>query len=168
MKKAIEEFRKKYARIKDLWYLFDDMSIEGTGIFKKFKDRLELKLPSKRVLYYHNPQRVLEEMDGWIKTSYKFNNGEETEYFYGGKFVENYIQAVARDILGLALVRLDMMRMSPILHVHDEIVVESKLANVERDKKILTLCMKKPPEWFNKENSFLLDVELAVSERYTK
>ena len=167
-KKAIEEFRKKYARIKDLWYLFDDMSTEGTGIFKKFKDRLELKLPSKRVLYYHNPQRVLEEMDGWIKTSYKFNNGEETEYFYGGKFVENYIQAVARDILGLALVRLDMMGMSPILHVHDEIVVESKLANVERDKKILTLCMKKPPEWFNKENSFLLDVELAVSERYTK
>lgn len=167
-KKAIEEFRKKYFKIKDLWYLFDDMAVEGSGIFKRYKDRLELTLPSKRVLYYHNPSRVLEELDGWIKTSYKFFNGEETEYFYGGKFVENYIQAVARDLLGLALVRADMLGLKPILHVHDEIVVESEIKRVERDMKILTLCMTKPPEWFDKKHSFLLDVELASSERYTK
>lgn len=167
-KKAIDEFRKKYWKVKDLWILFDEMSIDGFGIFTKHPSRLELSLPSGRKLYYHNPERVLEDMGDWIKTSYKFNNGEDTEYFYGGKFVENYIQGVARDLLGLAILRADKMNLCPILHVHDEIVIEVLKKDVDRASKILSLCMKKPPEWFDKKYDFLLDVELAVNERYTK
>lgn len=167
-KKAVDEFRKKYSKIKELWILFDKMSINGSGIFTKFKDRLELKLPSGRKLYYHNPERVLEDMGDWVKTSYKFNNGESIEFFYGGKFVENYIQGVARDLLGLALLRSEMVGLYPILHVHDEIVIETTKARAQRDSKLLAMCMKKPPEWFDKKYDFLLDVETAESERYTK
>lgn len=166
--KAIGEFRKKYWKVKDLWSLFDEMSVNGTGIFTKYKDRLELKLPSGRRLYYHHPERVLEDMGDWIKTSYKFNNGEDIEYFYGGKFVENYIQGVARDLLGLAILRADRIGLCPILHVHDEIVIETTKQKAEFSGKALALCMKKPPEWFDKKYDFLLDVELATNERYTK
>ena len=167
-KKAIEEFRKKYWKVKDLWMLFDNMSIDGVGIFSKYPDRLEMKLPSGRRLYYHHPERVLEDMGDWIKTSYKFNNGEDTEYFYGGKFVENYIQGVARDLLGLAILRADKIGLCPILHVHDEIVIETTKRKSEFSGKALALCMKKPPEWFDRNYDFLLDVELAENERYTK
>ena len=167
-KKSIEEFRKKYWKVKDLWSLFDQMSIDGVGIFIKYPDRLEMKLPSGRRLYYHHPERVLEDMGDWIKTSYKFNNGEDTEYFYGGKFVENYIQGVARDLLGLAILRADKIGLCPILHVHDEIVIETTKRKVEFSRKALALCMKKPPQWFDCKYDFLLDVELAENERYTK
>ena len=167
-KKAIEEFRKKYSKVKDLWILFDQMSIDGVGIFIKYPDRLEMKLPSGRRLYYHHPERVLEDMGDWIKTSYKFNNGEDTEYFYGGKFVENYIQGVARDLLGLAILRADKIGLCPILHVHDEIVIETTKRKAEFSGKALALCMKKPPQWFDRKYDFLLDVELAENERYTK
>ena len=111
---------------------------------------------------------MLEDMGTWIKDSLKFNNGEVEEYFYGGKFVENFIQGTARDLLATALVRLDCMGLKPILHVHDEIVIETPTKDVERNKNILRLCMVKPPAWFEKEYSFLLDTEMSEQGRYSK
>jgi len=43
---------------------------------------------------------------------------------YGGKIVENLIQAMCRDLMADALVRVDDAGLSPVMHVHDEIVCE--------------------------------------------
>ena len=43
---------------------------------------------------------------------------------YGGKLVENIVQATARDVLGDALIRLDKLGFEIVFHVHDEIVAE--------------------------------------------
>jgi DNA polymerase len=43
---------------------------------------------------------------------------------YGGKLVENLVQAIARDILADSLLRVDEAGYNVVMHVHDEIVAE--------------------------------------------
>ena len=164
-KRAIQSFRKKYSKIVDFWSELENDSFCRVKYFSKRDDHLTLRLPSGRQIYYHNPKRVLE--DSGIE-SWKFFNGEETEYFYGGKFVENFIQGMSRDILAVALVRLDRLGFNPVLHVHDEIVIEINKNNIQQKKELIRLAMIKPPLWFDSKFSFLLDLEMALVDRYTK
>ena len=164
-KKAIQSFRKKYSKIVDFWSVLDNDSFCRIKYFSKGENYLSLSLPSGRRIYYHNPKRVLE--DSGIE-SWKFYNGEETEFFYGGKFVENFIQGMSRDLLAVALVRLDRLGFNPVLHVHDEIVIEINKNNTQQKKELIRLAMVKPPLWFDSRFSFLLDLEIALVDRYTK
>lgn len=43
---------------------------------------------------------------------------------YGPKLVENCIQAIARDILAEAMLRVDATGFDIVAHVHDEMIVE--------------------------------------------
>ena len=43
---------------------------------------------------------------------------------WGGKLVENIVQAYARDCLAVALLRLDAAGFKVVFHVHDEIIAE--------------------------------------------
>ncbi|MGM9969810.1 MAG: DNA polymerase [Anaeroplasma sp.] len=45
---------------------------------------------------------------------------------YGGKIVENIVQATARDCLAVAMLRLDAKGYNIKFHVHDEVIVEVK------------------------------------------
>ena len=62
-----------------------------------------------------------------------------------GTFVENITQAVARDIMAAALIRLDAAGFEPVLHVHDEIVVELPEED-DRAAEFLKLITT-PPDW---------------------
>ena len=86
-------------------------------------DALRCKLPSGRILTYWDAR--LE--DGGIvfmgqnQTTRKW---EKTDT-WGGKLVENIVQAVARDCLAVAMVRLDAAGWRIVFHVHDEVVIEA-------------------------------------------
>ena len=60
---------------------------------------LEVGLPSGRVLYYHSPVIV----DGAIYYTDYTHAGKTKEQTYGGKLVENIVQATARDVLAYAI-----------------------------------------------------------------
>lgn len=64
---------------------------------------------------------------------------------YGGVFAENVCQAVSRDILADAMLRLDAAGYSIIMHVHDEIIAEVPhgFGSVEEFERI----MGEPPSW---------------------
>ena len=90
-------------------------------------DALRCRLPSGRILSYWDA-RIEDYKDrpsvvfmGQNQTTRKW---EKTET-WGGKLVENIVQAVARDCLAVALLRLDQAGYAITFHVHDEIIAEA-------------------------------------------
>lgn len=137
----VVKWRKANPHIVRMWAEMDEAFREGgtVGEFllveKDGKDRA-IKLPSGRRLVYHkvttgsrmtfaNPARNMFPVDT-----------------YGGRLTENVTQAVARDILGEALVRLHRKGFHVAGHVHDEILVDG-----EHSVKDVARVMCQSPLW---------------------
>lgn len=119
-----------------------DRAIKITRTFTKEKGErvpgwwLKVELPSGRVLSYPgigiSVEKQIDEDDD--RTEYReriryMGENQTTrqwgkQYTYGGKLAENITQALCRDLLAVALVRVDAEGWPIILHVHDEIVTE--------------------------------------------
>lgn len=82
---------------------------------------LFIRLPSGRRLSYIRPRIGLNDFD---KEAIFFDGARSEESTYGGKLVENIVQATARDLLFDNMVKLDNLDYQIIFHVHDEIVSE--------------------------------------------
>lgn len=65
---------------------------------------------------------------------------------YGGKLVENNTQAIARDCLAEALLRLDKAGYKTVMHVHDEAVIELGPNGTGSLDKV-NLIMGQPMPW---------------------
>ena len=109
-------------------------------------DALRCRLPSGRILsdwdariedYKDRPSVVFM---GQNQTTRKW---EKTET-WGGKLVENIVQAFARDCLAVALLRLDEAGYNITFHVHDEIVAEAPEGSRWED---MAEIMSRPIEW---------------------
>lgn len=117
-----------------------------------FKGILWITLPSGRNLAYPKPK--IEPHETWEfaeKITFKSMASSGTTWInkdtYGGKLVENIVQATARDILGYSLLQLDKAGYKIVMHVHDEVIIE-----INKDSKDLeAVCeiMGKPPMWAN-------------------
>ncbi|MCD6162724.1 MAG: hypothetical protein J7K40_09970 [candidate division Zixibacteria bacterium] len=121
------------------------------------RDVLYCLLPSGRKLSYHEPRltktfdpRKLEVWQinfmGWNSDSSRGPVGWVDMHTYGGRLVENICQAVARDILAAAMLRLDAAGYNIVLHVHDEPIAEvpEGFGSIEEFEKLM---MAKEP-WF--------------------
>lgn len=107
--------------------------------FEYRKPFLMVRLPSGRYLYYHLPRLTQETRIG--KPTEDFPDGKPYKklvvsymgrkdgghgwvriYTHGGKFTENLVQAIARDILKVGLLRAKKFGFRIVGHVHDEIL----------------------------------------------
>lgn len=92
--------------------------------YRRDAEALRCKLPSGRILSYWGAWL---DDDGGIcfmgqnQTTRKWEKAET----WGGKLVENIVQAYARDCLAVALDRLDNAGYDIVFHVHDEIIAEA-------------------------------------------
>jgi DNA polymerase len=106
------------------------------------------RLPSGRELRYRQA-RIDDLPSRWdpgttrAQVTY-LHRGESRRATYGGKLAENCTQAVCRDILADALVRLEAAGLPVVLHVHDEAVCE-----VEREADLARVeaIMREAPPW---------------------
>jgi DNA polymerase bacteriophage-type len=122
----------------------------GRLAFKYDGTFLHLKLPSGRKLAYPFP-RLKTTKFGDLAVVFMDNQGgkwTECRYglgAYGGTWIENAVQAVARDLFAAAMPRLEAAGYPIVLHVHDEIVVEAPagVGSVEEFQQIMTT----PPAW---------------------
>ncbi len=89
---------------------------------------LFVKLPSGRRLAYYNAALIT---NGNNRTSITYYGIEQQSKkwerldTYGGKLVENIVQAIARDCLGECMKRLDQRGYNIVMHVHDEVILDS-------------------------------------------
>jgi DNA polymerase len=110
-------------------------------IFRKDAEALRLFLPSGRRLSYWGARLENGKIaymgqgsqGGWMK--------KDT---WGGKLVENIVQAVARDCLAVAMARLDEAGFAICFHVHDEVVAEAPDGSRWED---MAEIMGRPIDW---------------------
>lgn len=134
--------------------------------FKKKGSFLWCLLPSGRMLCYPYA-KLVEGKFGNDALQYKSVNGltrkwEDTDT-YGGKLAENITQAVARDLLAEAMMRLSQRGFKIVSHVHDEVVIEAP-TNTVTVKEIEDL-MAEAPAW---AEGLPLAAEGWAGKRYRK
>lgn len=118
---------------------------------------LFIKLPSGRRLSYIRPRIDYNNSFNKYVITYEgvdsVSKKQTRLTTYGGKLVENIVQAIARDILGYAMLNLKARGFDTVMHVHDEIVVEveNKVSCVEEICQIM--C---------EENPYLKDLTLKA------
>lgn len=109
---------------------------------------LFIKLPSGRRLSYIRPRIDFNNSFNKYVITYEgvdsVSKKQTRLTTYGGKLVENIVQAIARDILGYAMLNLKDRGFDIVMHVHDEIVVEveNKVSSVEEICEIM--CSENP------------------------
>ncbi len=82
---------------------------------------------------------------------------------YGGKLAENITQAVCRDLLADAMLRVEAAGFEVVLHVHDEIVAEGKFTEEDRSRFEALMCQV--PDW---AAGFPVSAGCWLAERYRK
>ena len=176
-------WREAHPRIQQFWWDLESTAkwavehpnnpspVQGV-IFKVKGSFLFCKLPSGRVLTYpypklkakETPWGELREQVHYLHVDGLTNKWEET-HTYGGKLAENITQAVARDVLADALVRLDRIGYHPCLHVHDEVVIEEvETSGADYLNDVLKL-MSEVPSW---ATGLPIAVEGWAGRRYRK
>lgn len=105
-------------------------------------------LPSGRRLSYLRP-RLDNNRFGSVALKYEGMNQTTKQWglmdTYGGKLVENIVQAIARDLLAVAMINVEAAGYQIVMHVHDEAVieVEKERANLQEVCEI----MGQPVSW---------------------
>ena len=118
--------------------------------FSYVNGNLFVKLPGGRKLCYWGTRLRKDDMTGresivYMGVNQTTKQWQETET-YGGKLVENIVQATARDCLAVAMTRVAALGYKIVMHVHDEMIVDVPIS----DKDALTVinkCMADPIDW---------------------
>ena len=111
--------------------------------YRKDADALRCRLPSGRILSYWGAYLDIDDAIRFMGQNQTTRKWERTET-WGGKLVENIVQAYARDCLAVALIRLDEAGYGIVFHVHDEIIAEAPDGSRWQD---MADIMGQPIDW---------------------
>lgn len=143
-KDIVEAYRSTYSKVTKFWSQCEQATIEalrqpertmvvGKCRFRyvKARDHLVCELPSKRFICWPRAKWVKDAPTFWggIKDQITYmgvgiNRKWQPMTTYGGDIAQSLTQAVARDMLTDAMVRIEKAGLPVVLHVHDEIMVE--------------------------------------------
>lgn len=137
--------------------------------FQVHHNRLWLTLPSGGALVYLSPRLIDSKFEGMSQIAYQgmdqFTKQFTTQTTYGGKLVENIVQATARDLLAYAMLDLDKEGFDIVMHVHDEVVMELDESTAASDVLRINKIMAKGQTW---SKGLPLGAETTISKYYKK
>lgn len=159
----VDRWRQANPRIVDLWYQVGNaalavmetaqpqairgliFTLEGDLLYGQ--SFLTVRLPSGRKLFY--PKPFLKENQFGRPAVHYYTVGQQTRKWevastYGGKMVENIVQAIARDCLAETLKRIDARGLQVVFHVHDEVIIDAPMGTTVEE-----ICglMAEPIPW---------------------
>lgn len=173
VKGIVDRWRETNSRIRDLWNIVDSAAVtvitnggaqtirsETTDAVITLVCELDvitgtrymtILLPSGRKLYYPSPEIGV---NRWGNPSVSYMGQNQTTKrwerveTYGGKLVENIVQAIARDCLAIAIENLEAQGLHVVFHIHDEVVIDTP-AWADNDTMLdtVTKIMTKPIPW---------------------
>lgn len=110
---------------------------------------LFIQLPSGRKIAYYDA-RLEENAKGMMSITYAGVEQTTKKWgrieTWGGKLVENIVQAIARDCLAVAMTRVEDAGYQIVMHVHDEMIVDVPIEDTEALNTINGF-MAEPIEW---------------------
>lgn len=157
LKPLVNAWRNSNPHIVQLWWAVDRATqyvvkskqpYECYGLrFSYEKGILFIRLPSGRRLAYIRPRMGVNNFGSDCVTYEGLGGTKKWERIesYGPKFVENIVQATARDILAGAIKRLSQRGYRITMHVHDEVVLE--VPNGRSSVEEVSRLMGETPEW---------------------
>jgi len=163
----VSRWRDANKRIRDLWYKVDAAAVQvitqggSVGVSSiilahewdatQGTDYMTITLPSGRKLFYNAPQIGVNQ---WGNPSISYMGMDQTTKkwkrieTYGGKLVENCVQAIARDCLAQAIEHLEAAGLPVIFHIHDEVVIDIRpFADSEAMLAKTVEIMSRPVPW---------------------
>lgn len=173
VKGIVDRWRETNSMIRDLWNIVDSAAVtvitnggaqtirsETTDAVITLACELDvitgtrymtILLPSGRKLYYPSPEIGV---NRWGNPSVNYMGQNQTTKrwerveTYGGKLVENIVQAIARDCLAIAIENLEAQGLHVVFHIHDEVVIDTP-AWADNDTMLdtVTKIMTKPIPW---------------------
>ena len=162
-REIVKLWRESNPRIVRMWAVIEKAAItaiktgESVTVYRnivigKRWGMLTITLPSGRTICYPRAEVETEYNDGWRGDhdiiEYEGLNQTTKKWgkvrTYGGKLTENIVQAVARDILGIIILRAKAANLNIVFHIHDEIIVEATPDQTLADVEAL---FSKPIDW---------------------
>lgn len=162
-KEIIQKWRDANPRIVKFWATVESAAIkalktgESTTIHRGIEvakrwGMLTITLPSGRIVCYPRARIGTEYGDSWRGDheiiEYEGLNQTTKKWeairTYGGKLTENIVQSVARDILGIVILRAEAAGLKIVFHIHDEIIVEAEPGQTLED---VTAIFSQPIDW---------------------
>lgn len=173
VKGIVDRWRETNSMIRDLWNIVDSAAVtvitnggaqtirsETTDAVITLACELDvitgtrymtILLPSGRKLYYPSPEIGV---NRWGNPSVSYMGQNQTTKrwekveTYGGKLVENIVQAIARDCLAIAIENLESQGLHVVFHIHDEVVIDTPAwADEDTMLDTVTKIMTKPIPW---------------------
>lgn len=161
LQELVAQWRNANPKIVRFWYETEAAVMEAIANRSTVKIKPNLKaiyqsgilfleLPSGRRLAYVKPKVVdHDKFPGKKKIVFQELNSTTYQWeevdTYGGKLVENIVQATARDCLAHSMLKLDKAGYEIVMHVHDEIVIE--IDSLKNELKSVTDIMGEEIPW---------------------
>ncbi|MBV4424316.1 DNA polymerase [Clostridium tyrobutyricum] len=153
----VTTWRNANPHITQFWWAVDEAAITavkekrptkvGKVAFDYYSGILFITLPSGRKLSYIKPRMGMNKFGREGLTYEGIGESKKLTRIetYGPKLVENIVQAISRDILAEAMLRLEKGRFDIVCHVHDEVVLEVKegVSSVEEINEVMAIN----PSW---------------------
>ncbi|WP_025848718.1 DNA polymerase [Paenibacillus ehimensis] len=156
----VKQWRSANPNIVKLWYAAEEATVKAVrekttvklkhGVQYRYEPGvLFADLPSGRSLAYVNPR--IKPDPKFDKDGLVFDGMDQVKKkwmshrTYGGRLVENLVQAIARDCLAESLMRLDAEGYKTAMHVHDEVVLDVPIGTGSVEH--VTEIMSRPLDW---------------------
>lgn len=178
MSEIVKHWRAANRNIVKLWKQVETIAKETLREGKSYSFKLGIKfetkkgslfitLPSGRKIAYYNAKLTGEgrsekiKYEGMDQTTKKWTIMDT----YGGKLVENIVQAIARDCLAVSMLKILEAGYQIVMHIHDEVVVEVSKESAEEQMKHIKALMDEEISW---APGLKLNAEAFISEYYLK